>query len=64
MTANGGRWQATMAMPSPNEMRYEHSQVYVVLQPGSRYFTWDEAVDRGWLEPVPWPGPDQIGAFI
>lgn len=66
MTPNGYRWQWTHLMPADTEMRVESGRTWFVLRASTRiaaYVSWDDAVERGWLEPVPWPDPETVGAF-
>lgn len=56
--ANGKRWRETSLLPVPSEMRIEGGDVWIVVRPaslGATCISWDDAVERGWLEPVPWP---------
>lgn len=61
MTANGGRWRNTDAMPPGVEIRMEYGGTFFVLH-GS-YYTTKDAVAWGWIEPVPWPAPERVGSF-
>lgn len=50
-------------MPLGMEMRMEHGGAFFVAARSGAYFTFADAIERGWVERVPFPAPAAIGSF-